>query len=261
MTRGHPPATTVIYIGTAGWSLPKAVGQRFAGPGSHLERYARVLQCTELNSTFKRVHRRATYARWAESTPLDFRFAVKMPGAITHEQRLVNVDGALAEFLGDVELLGLRLGPVLVQLPASLEFDERIAGAFFATLRRRYANDVVCEPRHPGWFSPNADQLMRRFRIARVAADPAPVVAGEQPGGWRGDSVGNGLVYFRWHGAPRIYRSSYEKKRLENLAERMRTADKAGDCWCVLDNTAEGAAAQNALDLLQFMHARASGNP
>ena len=39
-------------------------------------------------TAFYRQHRRATYERWAASVPRDFRFAVKIPKTMTHENRL-----------------------------------------------------------------------------------------------------------------------------------------------------------------------------
>src|SRR5918993_2432455 len=72
-----------IVIGTAGWSIPRAVAHEFTASGSHLERYARVLNGAEINSSFHRPHARAVYARWAAATPDDFRFSVKLPRTIT----------------------------------------------------------------------------------------------------------------------------------------------------------------------------------
>jgi uncharacterized protein YecE (DUF72 family) len=77
-----------VYVGTAGWSIPREHAPRFPRTGSHLERYARVLSAAENDSTFYRVHQRDSYARWASSVPPAFRFAVKMPRAISHYARL-----------------------------------------------------------------------------------------------------------------------------------------------------------------------------
>ncbi len=63
-------------------------GAAFPVHGSHLERYAAALNAVEINSSFYRPHRLATYERWAASVPEEFQFAVKIPKAITHEQRL-----------------------------------------------------------------------------------------------------------------------------------------------------------------------------
>ena len=76
------------YIGTAGWSLPAAHASAFPAEGSQLERYAAVLNCAEINSSFYRPHRPQTYERWAAGTPAGFRFAVKCPKQISHEARL-----------------------------------------------------------------------------------------------------------------------------------------------------------------------------
>ena len=142
---------------------------------SHLERYASRLRCTEINSSFHRPHRRATWERWAATTPEDFRFAVKAPKAITHIAKLVNTGGALLEFFEAVGGLGHKLGPVLVQLPPKLSFDEGVAHEFFTTLRELHRGAVVLEPRHPSWFTASVDRLLRSFEIARAAADPPKV--------------------------------------------------------------------------------------
>jgi hypothetical protein len=81
--------TAEVRIGTAGWSLPRAAAFRFESAGTHLERYSRLFNCAEINSSFHRPHAAATYAKWGDSTPIDFRFAVKMPRTITHELALI----------------------------------------------------------------------------------------------------------------------------------------------------------------------------
>ena len=81
----------------------------------------------EINSSFYRPHRTATYERWAASVPEDFRFAVKVPKAITHERRLKDASDLLDRFLSEAGGLGPKLGPLLVQLPPSLSFQAGIA--------------------------------------------------------------------------------------------------------------------------------------
>src|SRR5436305_3906089 len=95
-----------IFIGTAGWSLPRAEQARFPGGSSHLARYAAVFPVAEINSTFHRLHRAATYTRWRESVPAGFRFSAKLPKTITHEQRLRDVGTLLATFLAEASGLG-----------------------------------------------------------------------------------------------------------------------------------------------------------
>ena len=244
-----------VRIGTAGWGIPRAVADRFAGSGSHLQRYAAVFACAEINSTFKHVHRASTWARWAASTPPGFRFSVKLPHAITHQARLFDTIDPLERFLGEIAGLGDRLGPLLVQLPGSLGFEPVVVDAFFASLRQRFEGAVVCEPRHADWFSPSADAVYTRHRIGRVGADPARVPGAERPGGWLGGAGRRGVAYFRWHGAPQIYRSSYADTQLAEWAREARRWSEGADCWCVFDNTTSGAAAANALELARCVNA------
>jgi len=244
------PSATPVYLGTAGWTLPRDVQPRFPAEGSHLQRYAAVLPAAEINTTFYRSHRAATWARWAGSVPAGFRFSAKLPRAITHTARLAGADAALDAFLAEVGQLGPKLGCVLVQLPPSLAFDAEAAGAFFRALRRRHAGPAACEPRHASWFTPEADALLAAASVARVAADPVRAPGADEPGGWPG------LAYFRLHGSPRMYYSAYEPAYLDALAGRIaRLRDGGVPVWCIFDNTTLGAAAGNALDLVHRLDA------
>jgi uncharacterized protein YecE (DUF72 family) len=235
-------------IGTAGWTIPRRHAEGFPGEGSHLQRYARVFNAAEINSSFHRPHARTTYERWAAAVPGHFRFGVKVPREITHTQRLVETEAALDAFARQVSGLGERLGPLLVQLPPSLPFEPSIAASFFAALRSRFEGPAVCEPRHATWFAPEGDELLIRWRIARVAADPARAPRADEPGGWPD------LQYFRLHGSPRVYFSEYPPERIAHYAARLRCAANAGrEVWCIFDNTASGAAAGNALALAESL--------
>jgi uncharacterized protein YecE (DUF72 family) len=235
-----------IYIGTAGWSIPRAEQPRFPPGESHLARYAQVLPAVEINSTFHRPHRAATFERWAASVPRAFRFSIKLPRTITHDQRLADSAKLLEEFLASLAPLGSRLGCLLVQLPPSLAFDARIARAFFTVLRRRFERGVAFEPRHASWFDSRAERLLNEFEVARVAADPSRAEGGGEPGGWRG------LAYFRLHGSPRVYYSSYEDDSLDALAVKLRNLQRRRiPTWCIFDNTTLGAATGDALSSVE----------
>ena len=95
----------MVFVGCAGWSLPRREQHRFAEGTSHLQRYASRFAATEINSTFHRPHRASVYERWAQAVPADFRFCAKLPKAITHEQRLGNAEMLLRQFLEDASAL------------------------------------------------------------------------------------------------------------------------------------------------------------
>ena len=231
------------WVGTAGWSIPRASAVRFEGPGTHLERYSRVLRCAEINSSFHRPHAATTYAKWRDATPQGFRFAVKMPRTITHELKLPNVREPVAAFMVQSAGLAEKRGPILVQLPPSLAFDPGIAASFFDVVRTLHDGPVVCEPRHATWFSESAAALMHGYRVGRVAADPAPVPAGAVPGGWPA------VAYFRLHGSPRKYWSAYDSGYIATLADTRLDNGGVDQAWFVFDNTASGAAIENACEL------------
>ena len=153
-----------VRIGTAGWSIPRAAVCRFDSVGTHLQRYSRLLNCAEINSSFYRPHAVTTYAKWRDSTPPNFRFAVKIPRAITHERRLVRAREPFLTFLAQTGGLADKRGPLLLQLPPSLSFDRSVVTAFLKMVRRIYEGSVVCEPRHATWFSAAATSLLRRYR-------------------------------------------------------------------------------------------------
>jgi uncharacterized protein YecE (DUF72 family) len=239
-----------VRIGTAGWSIPRASKPRFPVAGTQLQRYAGEFTCVEINSTFYRPHAAATYARWRDSTPAGFRFAIKMPRVITHERKLLSAREPLTAFLDQSAGLAEKRGPVLAQLPPSLAFDTTTALPFFELVRELYDGPVVCEPRHPTWFTPAVELLLTQYRISRVAADPPRVPGAMIPGGWAG------LAYFRLHGSPRMYWSRYDEPFIAALAATVRGLPEATEAWCMFDNTATGSALENAWELRELAATR-----
>ena len=231
-------------IGTAGWNIARNNAAAFPAEGTALERYSRVFDGVEVNSSFHRPHRPSTWAKWAASVPEGFRFAVKIPKAITHQAKLVDAAGSMTRFLQEIEPLGSKLAVLLVQLPPKLGFEAGVAERFFADLRGSVDAGIVCEPRNAAWFEDEADAMLKQLEVGRVAADPALGLAAAAPGGWLG------LPYWRLHGSPAMYRSSYADEAIDGYALQIRAAIAEGlGPWCVFDNTAASAATGNALSL------------
>lgn len=245
-----------LYIGCAGWSLSRGSQEEFPAEGTHLQRYAAMFRAVEINSSFHRPHRASTYERWAQSVPDTFRFAVKLPKTITHDKRLLESESLVDAFLSEVAGLGRRLGPLLVQLPPSLEFDPATAESFFSGLLKKHGGEVVIEPRHRTWFGQVPNKMLQEFRIGRVAADPAVIPVAGEPGG------SPGTVYFRLHGSPQIYYSAYTSSYLDGLAFRLGVHSRAGGkIWVMFDNTIRGSATLNALYLARKIALVESGRP
>jgi uncharacterized protein YecE (DUF72 family) len=161
---------------------------------------------------------------------------------ITHELKLHGARVPFVTFMQQTDGLAEKRGPILVQLPPSLSFDASVVTPFLDVVRKVYNGSMVCEPRHATWFSSAAASLLDRYEISRVAADPPLVPEATVPAGWPR------VAYFRLHGSPRKYWSRYDENNIATLAATVRSA-AAEEVWCVFDNTASGAAMENALEL------------
>jgi len=263
------PPSGIVYIGCAGWNVPSNTDLCFeaddnAGYGStpsypmmtghevlhekrksHLERYAAFFSAVEINSSFYRPHLPKTYARWHETVPQHFRFSVKFPRAVTHDLRLQNCSGEVGRFLDEVANLEKSLGCLLIQLPPSLRFDARITDDFFTLIQDRCDVPLALEPRHPSWSDSGVFRQLEQRGVTLVHADPRPVgtAIAKLP------QLGS-MVYFRLHGSPVIYHSSYDQRYLDNLLRDLVHQYNSGKhVWCIFDNTASGAAFLNALAL------------
>ncbi|MGP4020148.1 DUF72 domain-containing protein [Saccharopolyspora sp. 5N708] len=241
-----------IRIGTSGWVYGPWHGPfypRELRRGGELEYLSRRLGSAEINASFYSLQRPEHYRRWAEQTPDDFLFAVKGSRYITHMKKLRDVETPLANFFASgVLALGAKLGPLLWQLPPTLEFDVERLTAFFRLLPRSTASAAALavrhddrlsgraltetdadrplrhalEVRHPDYAAPEAVELLRSHDIGLVVADAA--------GSWPHlEDVTSDFVYIRLHGAEELYASGYTAKALDHWAKLIR-AWHSGSC-------------------------------
>ena len=235
-----------LHIGCAGWQVPNTLADDFGGEGTHLQRYAHRLGVVEVNSSFYKEHRRKTWAKWHDETPDGFRFAVKAPRWLTHDQGLRGTEG-LDTFLEQIGGLGAKLGPILLQLPPKLAFEPDTMRNFFETLRARHSGPVVCEPRHASLLTEEADAFLEEYRIARAEVDPSRHAGDDEPGGWPG------LRYVRLHGSPKRFYSEYEEASLKEMAQQLHAFAREAETWCIFNNTARDGGARNALTLRRLV--------
>ena len=118
---------------------------------------------------------------------------------------------------------------------------------YFTCFKISLQADLVCEPRHQTWFSLQAQALLERNNVSLVYAHPAPL-----PNLQLFES--GSVAYARLHGAPIIYRSSYDEEFLGSLAQELdQLFPKAEAKWIIFDNTASGAAITNALQMIALL--------
>jgi uncharacterized protein YecE (DUF72 family) len=159
-----------IRIGTQGWSYPDWIGA-FYPPGAKQEHYlpfyAEIFDTVELDTTFYHPPKPSIVRSWARHTPEHFRFAAKVPQAITHAAKLASMGEQLQAFARALEPLGERLGPLLVQLPAEFERDAGTTGVLDRFLAS--APSIVrlaVEFRHRSWHRHETYALLRARRAA-----------------------------------------------------------------------------------------------
>lgn len=162
-----------VRIGCTGWGYDDWKGGFYApgtAPADYLERYARVFDCVEVDSTYYAPPPIERVKRWADTTPEGFTFTLKLPGAITHEAALRDVDAMLDRFLERIDPLvrADKLGPLLVQFPASFVPDKD-AGALHAFLRKLPQEyEWAFELRNKKWWTPDTFAALREARAALV---------------------------------------------------------------------------------------------
>jgi uncharacterized protein YecE (DUF72 family) len=241
----------MLRVGTVGWVIDRAVARHFPRDGNDLKRYARTLNCVEIDSTYYRSPRPITWNRWAATVRKGFRFSVRVPRIFTHQAQLAGDPAPLRDFIAGATLLGEKLGPLVFQVGRYLPFDPHDATTFFTALRESYPGLVAFEPLHPTWFTPEASELMRSFQIARVIVDPAKVPEAANPGGWEG------LAYYHLRGTPRTHYSTYPYEFLSDLATSIADRHPEGESWVIFDHVSPAAAARNAITLDDIANPRA----
>lgn len=266
-----------VSIGTSGWVYrewrggfyPVGLVQR-----RELSYLAERVDSVELNGTFYGSQRPSSFRSWADQTPDGFLFSVKGNKTVTHVRRLHDVTEPLADFFaGGVLALGPKLGPVLWQLPPSLEFRATRFADFLALLptstpaalelAERHSDGLredqlwlsvdadrpirhAVEVRHPSFLSSEALELLREFGVALVVADTA--------GAWpHVEEPTSDLVYVRLHGGTTLYYSDYPETELRTWAAKVTGWAAERDVVVYFDNTAEGHAPHNAVRLAELV--------
>jgi uncharacterized protein YecE (DUF72 family) len=183
-----PPAALVgawagrIKLGTCAWNFedwrdvfyPAALASN-----QEIAYYAQYLPAVEVDSTFYAAPRPEVVAAWADKTPEDFTFTVKLPRQITHDARLRGCEGELRAFLASLRPFGPKLGAVLAQFsPAfQLEANEEALRAFVHLLPKGGTWRFAFEFRHASWHQPRIARLLEDHGICWAWSDVSPLAA------------------------------------------------------------------------------------
>ncbi|MGZ6869448.1 MAG: DUF72 domain-containing protein [Frankiaceae bacterium] len=241
----------MLFLGTSGWQYAHWRG-RFYPPGvaqrRWLEHFADRFATVEINAAFYRLPQRSTFEEWAARTPPDMVFAVKASRYLTHVRRLRDPTDPVARLMAAAGGLDAKLGPVLLQLPPTLQVD---AGALDAVLAAFPSGiRVAVEPRHQSWDSDEVRSVLEQRGAAICWADTAERAVTPL---WKTAEWG----YLRLHGGLGEPLPSYRDEALRIWADRLAAAfPPAADAYVYTNNDPDGAALRDIVRLAGMLRAR-----
>lgn len=213
-----------------------------------LQEYVKVFATAEINASFYRLPDPGTVQGWARYTPAGFRLAAKVPQTVTHTKKLRGAGPDLKAFVERMEPVKAagKLGPLLLQLPPSLQFDRVVVKDLIADLPRGYA--FALEPREPSWLGPEALRALAEGNVCLVSVDE-PLLPPDVH--FTAD-----FAYFRWHGRGKRpwYNYDYSRAELAPWVPRVRAAlEKVPTFFGYFNNHYHGFGPKNALQMTEMV--------
>ncbi|MCE5229550.1 DUF72 domain-containing protein [bacterium] len=244
---------TRLHVGTSGWTYRHWADGVFYPPrlaqGKWLEFFMERFDTVEINMSFYRLPNEAMIARWEGMAPQGFYYAVKMWRMITHRKLLADSGELLERFMGVVNGLGNRRGPLLIQLPPRMGVDIERLDEFLTQLEKAMGRtkwEPAVEFRNAAWLTEDVGEMLARHKAAIVLQD----MAGSES--TKPNDVD--FVYVRRHGAHGRYAGEYDEDQLADDARKIRGwLGEGREVWVYYNNDAEGAAVRNALRLKELL--------
>lgn len=228
-----------IFVGIGGWDYEPWRGTFFPDKwpkAKQLQYVGEHLTATEVNATYYRLQKPETFAKWADTVPEGFRFAVKASRFCTNRRVLAEAGEAVEKFVGQgLTELGPKLGPILWQFMGTKQFDADDMRAFIALLPQSHAGVPLrhaIEPRHESFADPAFAEMARKAGVAIVFADSK-----EHP---CFDADTADFRYARLQDAEEKVKTGYPAAALDGFAERARAwAKGGGDAFVFMINGAK----------------------
>lgn len=236
-----------LYIGCSGYYYTEWKGSFYPEKTSSkdfLSLYSQKFNTVEINASFYRIPTEKSLLKWYDETPEDFKFFMKIPRTVSHIKRLKNSKEEILDFCLLVErTLKDKLAGFLYQFPPSFKNTEENLDLVVTNPDFNFLN--VMEFRHESWW---------REEVFKALQEKNIVFSGVSfPGNLSEDFIINhpDVLYYRLHGKPVLYRSSYSKEFLNDLAEKIKASHRKS--FIFFNNTDEGAAIRNALYLKEIL--------
>jgi len=174
---------------------------------------------------------------WYTKSPDEFSFAVKAPRLITHYKQLKDCKDLLNDFY-TVCRNGLKekLGPILFQFPSRVVYSAELLERVIASIDTSFIN--VVEFRDISWWNKKVYTVLEKQGI---------IFCGMSYPGLPDEVVVNGtVVYYRFHGIPKLYYSVYDEVILKKMADSILRKRNVKEVYCYFNNTAAAGAISNA---------------
>lgn len=246
-----------LYIGTSGWHYDDWTVLFYPADVKgykELTYHAKYFNTVENNSSFYRVAQASTYKTWDRMTPDGYKFSIKVNRLITHIQRLELTDEVkerLNFVLESTQVLGDKLGAIVIQLPASFRYDLPKLKRFLAYFRKQidkqhYRFDVAIEFRSKYWLVEEVYAVLRQKNVA--------LVAGQSSRYPEARVVTADFTYIRMHGPGKLFASKYTKAQLQEWADYIRSVEpKVKRVYVYFNNDFHGYALDNARQLNKLL--------
>jgi uncharacterized protein YecE (DUF72 family) len=205
--------------------------------------YSSQFNTVELNSTFYHFPTVPKLLDWYTKSPENFSFASKVPKLITHFKQMEDAEKLLADFYSTCkEGLKEKLGPLLFQFPPKFNYTEKRLQQLINNLDTTYTN--VVEFRHSSWWNEEVYTQFAKYKIIFCGVShpllPDDII------------VGGSTIYYRFHGVPSLYYSSYKEDALKAFADDIFDIPQIKNVNCYFNNTAAHYAINNARFLQEY---------
>ena len=217
---------------------PKGLAQK-----KWFEFYCSFFDTLELNVTFYRFPELSFLENWYGRSPDRFVFSVKAPRIITHYKKFTGVDEIISQFYHTIsEGLKEKLGCVLFQLPPSFSYSANRLEKICSSLEPSFTN--VVEFRHTSWWNAEVYHALARHNITFCGmshpALPEEVIQN------------TGVLYYRFHGVPDLYRSPYPSEVLHQFVDAVASEGITKRPFVYFNNDIGGSAISNALEMMAY---------
>lgn len=211
------------------------------------EFYCQHFNTVELNVTFYRFPQLSFLENWYKRSPEEFVFAVKAPRGITHYKQFHGTEELISQFYSVIrEGLKEKLGCVLFQLPPRAAYTPERLNRIIESLDPAFNN--VLEFRHPSWW---VDEVFMKLTEKKITFSgmshpllPKTIVQN------------TGVLYYRFHGVPELYKSEYDTAVLKDFVKEITTAGKVKEAYIYFNNDIGGSAITNARQLQDIVKSK-----